>query len=308
MIVLYLLRALLIPRNTLVVENLVLRQQLAVLRRGVLRPRIHPVDRAFWTLLRTLWSRWRSALLVVEPSTVVRWHREGWRLLWRWRSRGRPGRPPVPLEVRELIRRLSRENRLWGAPRIQAELARLGFHAAKSTVEKYMVRRRGPPTGTWRAFLRNHAGAVLACDFFVIPTATFQTLYGFVVIELGRRRIVACDVTRHPTAQWAGSVVQRAVLSAGGGAQCLVRDRDGIYGAVFNAAMRSLGLRQMICAYRSPLQNAFAERVIGTLRRECLDHVIVFNERHARRILDEYVAYYNAERAHQGTSPAVPSG
>ncbi|MBK8180815.1 MAG: transposase [Planctomycetes bacterium] len=208
--------------------------------------------------------------------------------------------------MRELIRRLSRENRLWGAPRIQAELARLGFHAAKSTVEKYMVRRRGPPTGTWRAFLRNHAGAVLACDFFVISTATFQTLYGFVVIELGRRRIVACDLTRHPTARWAGSIVQRAVLSAGGGAQCLVRDRDGIYGAAFNAAMRSLGMRQMVCAYRTPLQNAFAERVIGTLRRECLDHVIVFNECHARRILDEYVAYYNAERAHQaldGDSP-----
>jgi transposase InsO family protein len=212
----------------------------------------------------------------------------------------------VPLEVRELTRHLSRENRLWGAPRIQAELAKLAFHVAKSTVEKCMVRRTGPPGGKWRAFLCNHAGEVLACNFFVIPTAWLRTLIGFVVLELESRRIVACDVTEHPTARWAGSVVRRAVLAVGRRAQYLVRDRDAIHGAEFKAAMRGLGLRQMVCAYRSPLQNAIAERVIGTLRRECLDHVIVLNERHARRILEEFVAYYNAERAHQtldGDSP-----
>ncbi len=306
MVFVTLIRALLMPRAALAAENLALRQQLNVLRRSVPRPRVRLRDRLLWVFLRRFWSEWRGSLIIVQPSTVVRWHRESWRLLWRWRSRCKPGRPLVGLEVRELIRRLSQENRLWGAPRIQAELARLGFKIAKSTVERYMSRRTGPPSGKWRAFLRNHAGEVLACDFFLVPTASFKTLIGFVVIELERRRIVACDVTEHPTAGWAASVVQRAMLEVGRRAKYLVRDRDAIYGAEFKAAMRRLGLRQMVCAYKTPLQNAFAERVIGTLRRECLDHVIVMGESHARGILEEYVEYYNGERTHQaldGDSP-----
>ena len=210
------------------------------------------------------------------------------------------------LESRELIRCLSRENRLWGAPRIQAELERLGVHAAKSTVERYMIRHRGTPSGEWRAFLHNHAGEILACDFFTVPTATFKTLIGFVVIELGRRRIVACDVTEHPTATWAASAVQRAMLAVGRRAKFLIRDRDAIYGAEFKAVVKSLGLRQMVSAYRAPLQNAHAERVIGTLRRECLDHVIVPGERHARTVLGEFVRYYNAERSHQALGADSP--
>jgi putative transposase len=306
MLILILLRAILLSRTSLALENLALRQQVAVLKRSVPHPRIRMRDRIYWVLLRRLWSGWRDSLLLVRPSTVVRWHRQGWRLLWRLRSRGEPGRPAIPYEVRELIRRLSRENRLWGAPRIQAELERLGFHVAKSTVEHYMVRHAGPPSPTWRAFLRNHAGEILVCDFFQVPTASFKTLIGFVVMELGRRRIVACDVTAHPTAVWAATVVRRAVLATGGRARYLIRDRDTIYGAPFNAAMRSLGLRQMVTAYHAPLQNAHAERVIGTFRRECLDHVIVLGEGHARRILDEYVRYYDEERTHQalgGDSP-----
>jgi len=306
MLLLELLRALLIPRTALALENIALRQQLAVLKRSTPRPRVRDIDRIWWVLLCRFWSDWRASLILVQPSTVVRWHRRGWRLLWRWRSRGKPGRPALDLETRELIRRLSRDNRLWGAPRIQAELERLGFHAAKSTVEKYMVRRNGPPSGKWRAFLKNHAGEMLACDFFSVPTASFKTLIGFVVIELGRRRIVACDLTEHPTASWAASVVQRAVLAAGGCAKYLVRDRDAIYGAEFKAVMKLLGLQQMVSAYHAPLQNAYAERVIGTLRRECLDHVIVLGQRHGRVILDEYVGYYVEERAHQalgGDSP-----
>ena len=300
------IRALLLPRAALAAENLAMRQQLNVLRRSVPRPRVQLRDRFLWVLLRRFWSGWRGSLIIVQPSTVVRWHRAGWRLLWRWRSRGKPGRPIVGFEVRELIRRLSRENRLWGAPRIQAELARLGFKVAKSTVERYMARRTGPPSGKWRAFLRNHAGELLACDFFLVSTASFKTLIGFVVIELERRRIVACDVTEHPTAGWAASVVQRAMLAVGRRAKYLVRDRDAIYGGEFKAATRGLGLRQLVCAYKSPLQNAYAERVIGTLRRECLDHVIVMGEEHARRILDEFVQYYNAERAHQALNGDSP--
>ncbi len=306
MFLLHLIRALLLSRSALALENLALRQQLAVLKLSIPRPRVQLRDRVFFVLLRRLWTGWKGGLILVRPETVVRWHRQGWRLFWRLRSGGGRGRRNLSVEVRDLIRRLSRENRLWGAPRIQAELARLGFHVAKSTIEKYMARRTDPPSGKWRAFMKNHAGEILACDFFIVPTATFKTLIGFVVIELGRRRIVACDVTAHPTASWTAIIVQRAMLAVGRRAKYLVRDRDGIYGAEFKRVVKSLGLRQMVTAYHSPLQNAYAERVIGTLRRECLDHVIVMGERHARAILDEYVAYYNAERTHQaldGNSP-----
>jgi transposase InsO family protein len=306
MVILILLRAILLSRMSLTLENLALRQQVAVLKRSVPRPHIRIRDRICWVLLRRIWSGWRQSLLLVQPSTVVRWHHRGWAILWRWRSHGEPGRPATPYEIRELIRRLSRDNRLWGAPRIQAELEHLGYHVAKSTVEHYMVRHIGPPSGTWRAFLRNHAGEILVCDFFQVPTATFKTLIGFVVMELGRRRIVACDVTSHPTAMWAATVVRRAVLAVGGRARYLIRDRDTIYGESFNAAARSHGLKQLVTAYHAPLQNAYAERVIGTIRRECLDHLIVFGEDHARRILGEFIRYYDEERTHQalgGDSP-----
>jgi transposase InsO family protein len=306
MLILILLRAILLSRTSLALENLALRQQVAVLKRIVPHPRIHFRDRIYWVLLRRIWSGWRSSLLLIRPSTVVRWHRRGWGLLWHWRSGGEPGRPAIPYAVRDLIRQLSRENRLWGAPRIQAELEHLGHHVAKSTIEHYMVRHRGPPSGKWRAFLRNHAGEILVCDFFHVPTATFKSLIGFVVMELGRRRIVSCDVTSHPTAMWAATVVRRAVLAAGGRARYLLRDRDTIYGEPFKEAMRALGLRQMVTAYHSPLQNAYAERVIGTIRRECLDHVIVLGEDHARRILEEFVRYYDEERTHQALAGDAP--
>ena len=168
------IRAILMPRAALAAENLALRHQLNVLRRSVPRPRVRLRDRLLWVLLRRIWSGWSGSLIIVQPSTVVRWHLQGWSLFWRWKSRGKPGRPAVSLETRELIRRLSRENRLWGAPRIQAELERLGLHVAKSTVERYMARRSGSPSGKWRAFLRNHSGEMLACDFFLVPTASFR--------------------------------------------------------------------------------------------------------------------------------------
>ncbi len=304
--ILILLRTLFVSHAALVLENLALRQQLAVLKRSVPRARTRRADRFFWVMLRRLWNGWRGALHIVRPATVVAWHRRSWRLLWRLRSRGAPGRPAIPLETRELIRRLSNENRLWGAPRIQRELAHLGHVVAKSTVEKYMARRCGPPSPKWRAFLRNHAGEILACDFFTLPTARFQTLIGFVVIELSRRRIVACDVTSSPTATWAASVVRRASVACGGRARYVLRDRDSIYADEFNSVVRELGLRQVVTQYRSPLQNAHAERVIGSIRRECLDHLIVLGEGHARRMLDEYVGYYNAERAHQSLDGDAP--
>ncbi len=254
--------------------------------------------------LRRVWGGWRNALGFVQPATVVAWHKQGWRLFWRLKSRGRPGRPAVSLEVRELIQRLSRENRLWGAPRIQRELEHLGHNVAKSTVDKYMVRYSGPPSPTWRAFLRNEGAAILACDFFQVPTATFKTLTGFVVMELGRRRILVCDVTMHPTAAWAATCLERATQA---GHQFLLRDRDSIYGDGFRAMMRRLGLRQLVSAYETPLQNIYVERLIGTLRRECLDHVIVMGEEHARQILAEFATYYNEARCHTALDGDVPA-
>ena len=238
------------PKLLLALENIALRQQVAVLRRHVARPRLQARDRVFWVILRRPWSGWSEALALVQPATVLRWHRAGWQRVWRWNSRKKSGRPTVPLEVRELIRRLSR---LWGAPRIRDELRLLGHHVAKSTVEKYMVRRRGPPSPTWRAFLHEHASEILACDFFTIPTATFRSLTGFVVMELGRRRILACSVTAHPSGSWAAEIVRRAATYEK--CRCLMRDRDPVYGGLFSDAARSMGLRQMVSAPRTPVMN-----------------------------------------------------
>ena len=303
MLILKLIRAMLSSRASLAMENLALRQQVAVLKRSVPRPRLRRTDRLFWVFLRWTWAGWRDALGLVQPATVVAWHRQGWRLFWRLKSRGKSGRPTVSAEVRDLIRRLSRENRLWGAPRIQRELEHLGHDVAKSTVDKYMVRYSGPPSPTWRAFLQNEGAAILVCDFFKVPTATFKTLTGFVVMELGRRRILVCDVTKHPTAAWAASCLERAAKA---GHQFLIRDRDSIYGDDFRAAVRRVGLRQLVTAYKAPLQNVFVERLIGTVRRECLDQVIVLGEEHARRTLAEFATYYNAARCHSSLDGDVP--
>jgi putative transposase len=196
------LRLLLLPRSQLVLENLALRQQLAVLRRSAPRPKLRPRDRVFWVWLSRCWAGWKDALVIVSPATVVGWHRQGFRLWWRWKSRGRPGRPRIDPVLRRLIRRLSHENSLWGAPRIQAELRLLGCDVAESTVAKYRVRPSRPPSPTWRSFLANHADSLASVDFFVVPTATFRLLYGFLVLRHDRRRLVHFNVTAHPTADW----------------------------------------------------------------------------------------------------------
>ena len=289
-------------------ENIALRHQVAVLRRSIARPRLTRWDRLLWVCLRRLWPRWRECLQIAKPATVVAWHRKGWRLVWTVRSRKKGGRPPVPLEVRNLIRRLSRENRLWGSPRIQVELARLGFHVAKSTVEKYMFRRWGPASPEWGEFIRLQADGIVACDFFQIPTASFRCLTGFVVMELGRRRILAIDVTSSPTAAWTAAKLSAAVEAMPRTAEFLIRDRDAIYGLEFRETARALGLQEMVTAYRAPKMNAHCERLIGTLRRDLLDHVIVMGENHARSLLTEYADYYNTERCHRslGGEPPKP--
>ncbi len=240
-------------RSQLALENLALRQQLTVLRRSIKRPKLRAADRIFWVLLARVWNGWRSSLAIVNPDTVIRWHRMGFKLFWRWKSWvNTRGRPPIKPEVIVLIRRMSQENHTWGVPRIQSELRLLGYDVAESTVAKYMTRRRyGPPSQSWRAFLKNHLRHTAACDFFVVPTATFQLLFCFIVLAHDRRRIVHFNVTRHPTADW---TVQQVVEAFPGDAlvpRYLLRDRDSIYGAYFRARVKGMSIREIVTAPRS---------------------------------------------------------
>ena len=252
--VLVFLRAMLISRIHLAVENLALRQQLAVCRQSVKRPKLRPRDRVFWVWLSRLWPNWGSALAIVQPDTVIRWHRQGFRLYWRWKSRpGKPGRPPIEREIRDLIRRMSRENPTWGAPRIVSELALLGYDVAKQTVAKYMVRTRKPPSQTWRTFLDNHLRDIAACDFFTVPTATFRVLYVFVVLCHDRRQVVHFNVTTNPHAEWTGQQIVDA-FPYEEAPRFLIRDRDGIYGDRFKNRMKGMGIEEVPIAPHAPWQ------------------------------------------------------
>ena len=237
---------------------------------------------------------------------MVAWHRKGWRLVWTLRSRRKGGRPPVPLQVRNLTRWLSKENKLWCSPRIQMDLARLGFHASESTIERYMVMRPGPPSPKWAEFLRLPVDGVVACDFFKIPTATFRCQTGFVVMKLGRRRILSVDVTWNPTGEWAASRLQAAEAAVPITAEPLIRDRDSIYGLRFREMAKALGLQEVATGYRTPKMNAPCEWLLGTLRRDLLDHVIVMGESHARSLLAAYADDFNTERCHQALGGEPP--
>ncbi len=268
-------------RRSLALENLALRQQLVVLQRSVKRPRLSNVDRGFWVWLRRVWTDCDSVLLIVKPETVVRWHRAGFRRYWTWKSRKRrPGRPGVAPEIRELIRTMSGSNPLWGAPRVHGELMKLGISISQAAVSKYMVRHRKPPSQTWRSFLDNHVKDLVSVDFFTLPTATFRVLFVFIVLRHDRRRIVHFNVTDHPSAEWTAQQMVEA-FPWDSAPRYLLRDRDRIYGRYFNRRVAGLGIRQVLTAPRSPWQSPYVERLVGSIRRECLDHVIVLNERAA---------------------------
>ena len=302
-----LLRALLVPRSRLAMENLALRQQLAVYKQSVKRPKLRPRDRIFWVCLSRLWSNWRLALCMVQPDTVIRWHRQGFKLFWRWKSRsGELGRPPIPRDVRELIQRISRENPGWGAPRICSELLLLGHEVAERTVAKYMIRSRQPPSQTWRTFLANHVPDLAACDFFTVPTATFRVLYVFIVLRHDRRQVVHFNVTTNPYAQWTAQQIINA-FPYEETPRFLLRDRDGIYGDYFQDRMKSMQIDEVPTAPRSPWQNPYAERIIGSIRRECLNHLIVLNEVHLKRILTLYFDYYHEVRPHLSLNRNSPT-
>jgi hypothetical protein len=299
------LRSAVRTRRELALENLALRQQLAVWKARQPRPRLTEMDRIFWIVLSRLWKNWRSSLQVVRPETVVRWHRRGFKLYWAWKSRRRWGRPAIGRDLRDLIRQMSRANPLWGAPRIHGELLKLGLTVSQATVSKYMLRPRRPPSQAWRTFLRHHAKDLIALDFFTVPTATFRVLFVLVVLRHGRRRLVHFNVTEHPTAEWtARQLVEACALAET--PRYLIRDRDQVYGERFSRQARTLDIGETVIAPRSPWQNAYAERVIGSIRRECLDHVVVIGERHLMRILSEYGDYYNGTRTHLALAKDAP--
>jgi transposase InsO family protein len=295
-------------RSRLQVEILALRQQLIVLRRTApKRVRLRALDRLLFVLLYRLWPGILDSVIVIRPDTIVRWHRRGFRALWWWKSRRRLGRPGIAKDMRDLIREISRANPLWGAPRVHGELLKLGIEVSQSTVAKYMLRIRRPPSQSWRTFLHNHAGAIVSIDLFVVPTIALRMLFGFVVLHHGRRQLVHVGVTAHPTAEWLSHQISEA-FPWDRAPRHLIRDRDGAFGEIFKQRLHAMGIRDRPTAPRSPWQNAYVERLIGSIRRECLDHLIIVDKRHLRKLLRDYADYYNGLRTHLSLNKDTPLG
>src|SRR5712672_2875875 len=290
----------------LAAENAALRHQLIVLRRK-LRGRVQLANCDRWFLVQLY--RWFPSILkvltIIRPETLVRWHRAGFRSYWRWKSRSLGGRPQIETGLRALIRQMSMENPLWGAPRIHGELLKLGFEVAQSSVAKYMVKRRRPPSQGWRTFLHNHAPDIAAMDLFIVPTIGFSLLYAFVIVRLDRRDLAWISVTTNPTAEWVARQITEA-FPWDGAPGYMIRDRDRIYGTVVTRRLRAMGIRDKPIAPASPWQNGFVERLIGSIRRECVDHIIVLGEAHLRRILKSYARYYNETRTHRSLDKDAP--
>ncbi len=292
--------------ESLRLANIALRHQVFIYQRTVTRPTLHPSDRLFWVWLSRRWPGWRDALEFVQPRTVLTWQNKRCRDYWRRLSQsGKPGRPAITKDVRELIRDMWRSNPTWGSPRIVGELRKLGITVAKSTVEKYRPRIRKPPSPTWKAFLTNHVTDIVACDFFTVPTATFRVLFVCIMLAHERRHIVHGNVTEHPTAQWTTQQIVEAVPWETV-PRYLLRDRDSIYGDVFQRRVKHMDIEEVKIAPRSPWQNPYCERAIGSIRRDALDQVIVLHERHLRRVLRSYISYYHHWRTHRSLAMDAP--
>ena len=293
-------------RAALEAEILVLRHQLNVLRRkSSTRLAFSNVDRLVFAGLYRLAPGVLDALKILKPQTVIRWHRAGFRAYWRWKSRQRGGRPKTPADIRQLIRDMSIANPLWGAPRIHGELLKLGIDVGQTTVAKYMARRRQPPSQGWKTFLRNHADGIASMDLFVVPTISFRLLYGFLILQHSRRELLWLGVTARPSAHW----IARQLTEAYAWQQApryIVRDRDCVYGDVVIQRLRAMGIRDQPISPRSPWQNGYSERLIGSIRRDCLDHVVVFSEGHLRHLLNSYQKYYNEARTHLSLHKDAP--
>jgi len=290
------------------IENLALRQQLAMYELKRKKPRFDDWGRLFWLILDTISDAVEKVLRVVKPETVVAWHRRAFGAYWAWKSRkkGR-GRPPLDPEIRELVRKMCSDNPTWGAPRIHAELKKLGYKVSERTVSSLIPkdRKKDPPSQGWMTCIMNTVGRVVCTDFFTVPTVFFDLLYVFVILDIDRRRIVDFGVTRHPTAEWTANMFVGA-FPWGPAPDYLIRDRDGIYGKSFQKKVKSMGVKELVIDPRSPWQNPFVERFVGSVRRECLDHIIVFGEGHLHNILKDYIAYYHEDRTHLSLGKDAP--
>ncbi len=291
----------------LTAENLALRQQLLVLKRHQKSPKLRERDRLFWVVMSRIWTGWRGALLIVRPDTVVRWHRRAFKLYWHRKSQaGKRGRPPVDLDLKAMIIKMADSNSTWGAPKIHGELLKLGVVISERTVSGLLCRhKRKPPSQTWRTFIKNHMPDMVGVDFLVVPTIRFRLLFVFVILSHARRRVVHFNVTANPTAEWTAQQIIEA-FPWDTAPRYLLRDRDNIYGGWLRQRVKNVGIEEVVTAYHSPWQNTYVERLNGSIRRECTDHVILFGESHLRRILRSYFAYYNEDRTYLGLKKDTP--
>jgi len=293
----------------LLIENITLRQQLMIMRLSVKRPKIRKRDRLFWIILSQLWKDWKNLLVVVQPETVIRWHRKSFKLFWKFKSRQKkPGRPSIDSKLRKLIKDMAIANPLWGAPRIHGELLKLGFDVSERTISSIInkIRQAKPPSQTWRTFIKNHMHNTISIDFFTVPTAAFKVMYVFLILLNDRREVVHFNVTKNPTAEWTAQQIVNA-FPWDTAPRYLIRDRDSIFGSFFVNRIKNMGITEVKTAPRSPWQNPFVERLIGSIRRDCLDHVIILDENHLRRVVVEYLDYYHEDRTHLGLDKDTPS-
>ena len=294
------------PRWSLLAEIALLRHQLTVLQRSVTRPRVTRFDRIALVALAAVTPTWRNVLRIIQPETLLRWHRAGFKALWRWRCRTRPASRLAP-ETIVLIRSMASANRLWGAERICGELLKLGVKVSKRTIQKYIraARPREPRGQRWSTFLRNHGREIWACDFLQAYDVFFRPIFAFVFIELATRKVMHAATTRFPSQAWVTQQLRNAT-PFGAAPRFLIRDRDDKFGTAFDALARATGMRIIRTAVRAPDMNAICERFLGSLRRECLDHILVLDDRHFQRVVGEFVRYYNAARPHQGLRQQTP--
>jgi transposase InsO family protein len=293
-------------RTDLIAENAMLRQQLIALRRQVKRPKPTNGDRIRLVLFARFTRYWQNTLHIVQPDTLLRWHRDLFRLYWRRKSRKRKPKPRIPEETIDLIKQMAADNSLWGAERIRGELLKLGIEVSKRTVQRYLPKRHRNSGQTWATFLKNHAGDIWACDFTVVHNLLFRPLYIFIILELKTRRIVHAAVSRNPTDAWTAQQLREAT-PWGTGPRYLIRDRDKKYGRLFSAVARSTGIKELKTPVQAPRANTVCERFIGSLKRECLDHRLVLNRQQMHWPVKEYVDYYNHLRPHQGLGQRIPA-